>query len=112
MPVSYGRVWRRRLFGAKAAVGLSLDSILDKSPEAGFLEWTQISIGNDYILLEPSEFTNNLTKERIRKICHRSYGIGSDGILYGPTNTNETVFALRIFNPDGSEAEKSGNRSV
>jgi diaminopimelate epimerase len=66
------------------------------------------ALGNDYIVLDPAEF-KELTKERICRLCHRNYGIGSDGILYGPTKTEEADFALRIFNPDGSEAEKSGN---
>jgi diaminopimelate epimerase len=67
------------------------------------------ALGNDYIILSPSEFGTDLSEERIRRICHRNYGIGSDGILFGPTDTEEADFALRIFNPDGSEAEKSGN---
>ena len=67
------------------------------------------ALGNDYIVLDPSEFGIDLTEEKIRRICHRNYGIGSDGILYGPIETKEADFALRIFNPDGSEAEKSGN---
>ena len=67
------------------------------------------ALGNDYIVLEPSGFTNGLTQEQIRRICHRNYGVGSDGILYGPIETAGADFALRIFNPDGSEAEKSGN---
>jgi len=67
------------------------------------------ALGNDYIVLSPSEFGTDLSEEKIRRICHRNYGIGSDGILFGPTDTEEADFALRIFNPDGSEAEKSGN---
>jgi diaminopimelate epimerase len=67
------------------------------------------ALGNDYIVLNPDEFVAELTEERIRAICHRNYGVGSDGILYGPQSTDEADFALRIFNPDGSEAEKSGN---
>lgn len=67
------------------------------------------ALGNDYIVLDPDEFESELTEERIRAICHRNYGVGSDGILYGPQSTDEADFALRIFNPDGSEAEKSGN---
>jgi len=67
------------------------------------------ALGNDYIVLDPGEFGIDLTQEKIRRICHRNYGIGSDGILYGPVETEEANFALRIFNPDGSEAEKSGN---
>jgi diaminopimelate epimerase len=41
-------------------------------------------------------------------ICHRNFGIGSDGILYGPIMHGDRI-GLRIYNPDGSEAEKSGN---
>ena len=66
-------------------------------------------LGNDYIVLAPTDFGDELTQEQIRLICHRNYGIGSDGILFGPLKTTEADFALRIFNPDGSEAEKSGN---
>jgi len=67
------------------------------------------ALGNDYIVLDSNDFTSDLTEEHIRKICHRNYGIGSDGILYGPMETDDANFKLRIFNPDGSEAEKSGN---
>ena len=67
------------------------------------------ALGNDYIVLNPDDFAAELTKEQIRRICHRNYGLGSDGILYGPIITKDADFALRIFNPDGSEAEKSGN---
>jgi diaminopimelate epimerase len=66
------------------------------------------ALGNDYFVLDPAEF-NELTEERICRLCHRNYGLGSDGILYGPIDTEQADFALRIFNPDGSEAEKSGN---
>jgi len=45
----------------------------------------------------------------IRLICHRNYGVGSDGILFGPLGSQICDFGLRVFNPDGSEAEKSGN---
>ncbi|MGD8786048.1 MAG: diaminopimelate epimerase [Phycisphaerales bacterium] len=66
------------------------------------------ALGNDYIVLDPADFKEP-TKDQIRRLCHRNYGIGSDGILYGPTDTEKANFALRIFNPDASEAEKSGN---
>ncbi len=66
-------------------------------------------LGNDYIVLNPDEVGDELTEGQIRLICHRNYGVGSDGILLGPLPTDECDFALRIFNPDGSEAEKSGN---
>ncbi|MDJ0695328.1 diaminopimelate epimerase [Mastigocoleus sp. MO_188.B34] len=50
-----------------------------------------------------------LTPEKIQKICDRHFGIGSDGILLGTIQPETNRFSLRIFNPDGSEAEKSGN---
>ena len=67
------------------------------------------ALGNDYIVLAPDEFSEELTGDLIRLICHRNYGIGSDGILYGPLEDPQCHFGLRIYNPDGSEAEKSGN---
>jgi diaminopimelate epimerase len=65
-------------------------------------------LGNDYIVIDPRETNISLDESTIRLICHRNYGIGSDGILYGP-EIKDNYFKLRIFNPDGSEAEKSGN---
>jgi len=67
------------------------------------------ALGNDYIVISPDEFGGEMTPELIRLICHRNFGIGSDGILYGPFNDPEHDFTLKIYNPDGSEAEKSGN---
>lgn len=67
------------------------------------------ALGNDYIVLDPAEIGGLPGVEAIRRICHRNFGVGSDGILFGPSETSEADFALRIFNPDGSEAEKSGN---
>ncbi len=67
------------------------------------------ALGNDYIVLAPEGFGQELTGDLIRLICHRNYGIGSDGILYGPFDDDQCDFGLRIYNPDGSEAEKSGN---
>ena len=71
--------------------------------------WKYQALGNDYIVLNPKEFAEQLTDKRIRLICDRHFGIGSDGILWGPPKANEKDFGLRIFNPDSSEAEKSGN---
>ncbi len=65
-------------------------------------------LGNDYIVIDPRETNLTLDEPTIRLICNRNYGIGSDGILYGP-EIKDNIFKLRIFNPDGSEAEKSGN---
>jgi diaminopimelate epimerase len=66
-------------------------------------------LGNDYLVVEPGEVGRELTAREIELICHRNYGVGSDGVLWGPLETPEADVALRIFNPDGSEAEKSGN---
>lgn len=66
-------------------------------------------LGNDYLVIEPEEAEIDLSASRVRLICHRNYGVGSDGILFGPMKAGDADFALRIFNPDGSEAEKSGN---
>ena len=66
-------------------------------------------LGNDYLVLDPANWTGDLSPARIERICHRNYGLGSDGILYGPLPSDQADFRLQIFNPDGSEAEKSGN---
>ena len=67
------------------------------------------ALGNDYLVIDPKEFSGEMTERKIRAICHRNFGVGSDGILWGPLHSSKAKFALRIFNPDGSEAEKSGN---
>ena len=65
-------------------------------------------LGNDYVVMDPNELSFSLTPSRIKAICNRNWGLGSDGILaLGPSKKAD--FGLRIFNPDGSEAEKSGN---
>lgn len=67
------------------------------------------ALGNDYIVINPVDLNAELSSQQIRLICHRNFGVGSDGILLGPLNVEDADFGLRIFNPDGSEAEKSGN---
>jgi diaminopimelate epimerase len=64
-------------------------------------------LGNDYLVMDEMALTEQ--PERIRAICNRNFGIGSDGILFGPLPSKSALALLRIFNPDGSEAEKSGN---
>jgi len=71
--------------------------------------WKYQALGNDYLVLDPNDLPAPLTVERVRTICHRNFGIGSDGILLGPLPSSRAAFGLRIYNPDGSEAEKSGN---
>ena len=65
-------------------------------------------LGNDYLVVDPANLPFDLTPEAVRLICHRNLGVGSDGILAVATAASGD-FALRIWNPDGSEAEKSGN---
>ena len=65
-------------------------------------------LGNDYLVIDPNITPIDLNEKNIQLICDRNFGIGSDGILYGPIMENNQI-RLRIFNPDGSEAEKSGN---
>ena len=66
------------------------------------------ALGNDYIVIDPNRNEVSLTEANIQRICHRNFGIGSDGILYGPIFDGDEI-SLKILNPDGSEAEKSGN---
>jgi diaminopimelate epimerase len=66
-------------------------------------------LGNDYIVMNPASIGRELTHEEVCLVCHRNYGPGSDGILWGPLPSTSSDFGLKIFNPDGSEAEKSGN---
>jgi diaminopimelate epimerase len=73
-----------------------------------FEKWQ--ALGNDYLILEATELPWELTEARIEWLCDPHFGIGSDGILLISRNEDpEFVADLRIFNPDGSEAELSGN---
>ena len=65
-------------------------------------------LGNDYLVMVEHELSRPLSVDAIRKICDRNWGVGSDGILLLVPSARAD-FGLRIFNPDGSEAEKSGN---
>lgn len=62
-------------------------------------------LGNDYLVLDSGE---PLSPARVRAICHRHTGVGGDGILE-PVPSEAADHGLRIWNPDGSQAEKSGN---
>jgi len=67
------------------------------------------ALGNDYIVIDPKNLPAPLTTEQVKTICHRNFGVGSDGILLGPLPAQNAKCALKIYNPDGSIAEKSGN---
>jgi diaminopimelate epimerase len=73
-----------------------------------FEKWQ--ALGNDYLIVEAAALPWELSPARIQRICDRHFGVGSDGILQlAPVEDPEIVAELRIFNPDGSEAELSGN---
>ena len=73
-----------------------------------FEKWQ--ALGNDYVVVESAALPWELTPERVRRLCASHTGIGSDGVLLlEPVEDPEYVAELRIFNPDGSEAELSGN---
>ena len=65
-------------------------------------------LGNEYIVLDSDNISFQLTEKAIKRICNVNFGIGSDGILL-KVPSDKADFGLRIYNPDGSEAEKSGN---
>lgn len=65
-------------------------------------------LGNEYIVLESSKIDFQLTKQAIMRLCNIHFGIGSDGIVMLVPSA-KADFGFRVFNPDGSEAEKSGN---
>jgi diaminopimelate epimerase len=72
-----------------------------------FSKWQ--GLGNNYIVLHREEIPFELTAERVRLLCDRNLGIGSDGIMVIGARTGEDRFAISIYNPDGSEAEMCGN---
>ncbi len=65
-------------------------------------------LGNDYFILDLTGISFQLNEKNIRLLCDVHYGIGSDGILL-KVPSSKADFGLKIYNPDGSEAEKSGN---
>ncbi len=64
-------------------------------------------LGNDYVVVDGARFGIPLTPERVRLLCHRNLGLGSDGVL--EIGVRAGRFSARIWNPDGSLAERSGN---
>jgi diaminopimelate epimerase len=73
-----------------------------------FEKWQ--ALGNDYLIVERDALPFALTPERVRRLCDPHFGPGGDGVLeLAPPEQPGSVARLRIFNPDGSEAELSGN---
>lgn len=67
------------------------------------------ALGNDMVIIDPARFDFPLTPATIRLICDRHFGLGADGICYGPLPGDTYLHRMRFFNPDGSESGKSGN---
>ena len=67
------------------------------------------ALGNDMLVIDPACFEMALTPARARLLCDRHFGVGADGICYGPLPDEPGPNVMRFLNPDGSEAEKSGN---
>jgi diaminopimelate epimerase len=73
-----------------------------------FEKWQ--ALGNDYLIVEDEALPFQLTPARVRRLCRPHFGVGADGVLVLSRPDEEGFVArLRIFNPDGSEAELSGN---
>jgi diaminopimelate epimerase len=73
-----------------------------------FEKWQ--ALGNDYLIVERDELPFALTPARVRRLCNGPFGVAADGVLLlAPPADPANVADLRIFNPDGSEAELSGN---
>jgi diaminopimelate epimerase len=73
-----------------------------------FEKWQ--ALGNDYLIVEAERLPWELTSSRAQRLCDPHFGIGADGVLLlSRSDDSQFVAALRIFNPDGSEAELSGN---
>ena len=98
---------------------VDLGSCTAAFPPAGRRYYKYNALGNDYIVLDPVDWPEPPTEGAIRRICDRHRGVGSDGILWVRTSppapllaggeSDRDRFALRLFNPDGGEFEKSGN---
>jgi diaminopimelate epimerase len=73
-----------------------------------FEKWQ--ALGNDYLIVERDQLPFELTPARVRRLCEAHFGVFADGVLeLSPSEEERFVARLRIFNPDGSEAELSGN---
>ena len=65
-------------------------------------------LGNDYLVLDPNKNSTHLQGKKIALMCQRGFGLGADGVLYGPVDINGKM-GVRIYNADGSESAISGN---
>ena len=63
------------------------------------------ALGNDMVVIDPAVFALPLTPEHIQLICDRHFGLGADGICYGPLPDDRQPQRMRFFNPDGTESK-------
>ena len=68
-------------------------------------------LGNDYLVLDPNKNRVQLQGKKVALMCQRGFGLGADGVLYGPVDINGKM-GVHIYNSDGSEAAISGNGAV
>ncbi|MFK0050416.1 diaminopimelate epimerase [Streptomyces sp. NPDC090741] len=77
------------------------------APATDFVKYE--ALGNDYVVVDPRHTAFEPTPDNVRLVCDRHFGLGADGLLYGPLPAAEDGFRVQIFNPDGTECAKSGN---
>ena len=65
-------------------------------------------LGNDYVVFDPNKNELELKPENVQMICDRNAGLGSDGVLEGPVMKEDGMY-VKVWNPDGSVSETSGN---
>jgi len=80
---------------------------MSAEPGLSFSKYT--ALGNDYLVAADAEFPSPLEGDLVRWLCDRRFGVGADGILLSLSSTVPGPYAVRIFNSDGSECERSGN---
>lgn len=65
-------------------------------------------LGNDYLVFDPNHNELALDAANVKMICDRNEGLGADGVLEGPILKEDGMY-VKVWNPDGSESETSGN---
>ena len=85
-----------------------MSSYFSRRKEAIMEFYKYHSLGNDYLVYDIRKNREELDREKIVRVCSRNFGIGSDGIVAGPYEKEGELF-VRVFNPDGTEAEQGGN---
>ncbi|HNW49248.1 MAG TPA: diaminopimelate epimerase, partial [Bacteroidales bacterium] len=66
------------------------------------------STGNDFIILDNRDGSITLSEDQIKKLCHRRFGIGADGLML-LNSSKKYNFAMKYYNSDGREGTMCGN---